>query len=150
MKLLSKDNINIVAASVIDEVSKYADEYNNKILQSEEYQNFTLSDRKDLLDLYELYKKLEEEQADIMTRIGETREKIFKEAGILDNSRYWTTVGSAIESLTKQERDKKFKLLEKPNSNYVKMLALGLKEPDPQVAKDLVKQILLSEYEPQA
>lgn len=149
MKLLSKDNINIVAASVIDEVSKYADEYNEKILQSEEYKNFTLSDRKDLLDLYELYKKLEEEQADIIVRIGETKDKILKEAGIT-NQRYWMSAESAIESLTKQERDKKFKLMEKPNSNYVKMLALGLKEPDPQVAKDLVKQILLSEYEPQA
>lgn len=149
MKLLSKDNINIVAASVIDEVSKYADDYNNKILQSEEYQNFTLSDRKDLLDLYELYKKLEEEQADIIVRIGETKDKILKEAGVT-NQRYWMSAESAIENLTNQERDKKFKLMEKPNSNYVKMLALGLKEPDPQVAKDLVKQILLSEYEPQA
>lgn len=149
MKLLSKDNINIVAASVIDEVSKYADDYNNKILQSEEYQNFTLSDRKDLLDLYELYKKLEEEQADIIARIGETKDKILKEAGVT-NQRYWMSAESAIESLTNQERDKKFKLMEKPNSNYVKMLALGLKEPDPQVAKDLVKQILISEYEPQA
>ena len=149
MKLLSKDNINIVAASVIDEVSKYADEYNEKILQSEEYKNFTLSDRKDLLDLYELYKKLEEEQADIIVRIGETKDKILKEAGVT-NQRYWMTAESAIENLTNQERDKKFKLMEKPNSNYVKMLALGLKEPDPQVAKDLVKQILLSEYEPQA
>lgn len=149
MKLLSKDNINIVAASVIDEVSKYADEYNEKILQSEEYKNFTLSDRKDLLDLYELYKKLEEERTDIIVRIGETKDKILKEAGVT-NQRYWMSAESAIENLTEQERDKKFKLMEKPNSNYVKMLALGLKEPDPQVAKDLVKQILLSEYEPQA
>ena len=37
MKLLSKDNINIVAAAVIDEVNKYVDEYNEKILKSEEY-----------------------------------------------------------------------------------------------------------------
>jgi hypothetical protein len=149
MKLLSKDNINIVAASVIDEVSKYADEHNKKILESEEYQNFTLSDKKDLLDLYDAYKKLEEEQADIIVRIGETKDKILKEAGI-ERTRYWVGVETAIETITRQERDKKFKLMEKPNPNYVKMLALGLKEPDPQIAKDLVKQILMNEYEPQA
>lgn len=149
MKLLSKDNINIVAAAVIDEVNKYVDEYNEKILKSEEYQNFTLTDKKDVLDLYNEYEKLKEENANIITSMSEIKDKILKEAGFT-NRGAWSTVESAMKEMTQKERNEKFKLLERPSINYVKMLALGLKEPDPQIAKDLVKQILLSEYEPQA
>jgi hypothetical protein len=142
MKLLSKDNINIITDYIISDLEKRVNSVNEEIKSSEEYTNFVAELPDNLKDLYN-YRLTVLKDKEFLENQLEKNLKYIKEVDS-DISGYDMYSVNAMENWLKMyresERFKKFKLAKLNNdvTNRVKMALLELKEPDPEIAKEKV------------
>lgn len=142
MKLLSKDNINIITDYIISDLEKRVNSVNEEIKSSEEYTNFVAELPTEIKDLYNYRLILLKDKEFLENQIDKNL-KYIKEldpniSGYSMNN--VANMESWLKSYRESERFKKFKLakLNDDVTNRVKMALLELKEPDPEIAKEKV------------
>lgn len=148
MKLLSKDNINIITDYINDTIKKRVYAINDIITSSEEYKNYKAQfkpETQELIDKrFELF-----EMKEIVDKQLEENEKKFMELENVGRYNVYSknALESWIETSREYQRHEKYKTVTISNdiTNKIKMALLELKEPDPEIAKEKVTTKMILE-----
>ncbi|MFN9116230.1 MAG: hypothetical protein ACK5XN_39815 [Bacteroidota bacterium] len=148
MKLLSKDNINIITDYINDTIKKRVSVINDIITSSEEYKNYKAQFKPETQELIDKRFELFEMKEIIDKQLDENEKKFMELENVGRYNIYSkSSLESWLETSREYQRHEKYKTISVGNdlTNKIKMALLELKEPDPEIAKEKVTTKMILE-----